>query len=196
MTPFDFVFTLFGLLLGFTLIQLLSGFVRAIKAVRTDPKDKGAEPLRLGWLTPLLGLFVLLDVTSYWSNIWNVRTLIPMGLDVLFGVLLLTSIYYFASSLVFPDQPCDWPNFDRWFWLRRRQVLGCLFVVNLAWILVSKSQGPLLRSPIEAIAIQAAYFLPLAVAVLARSARVVGAALGLLILVYLGLAVEALVGRF
>ena len=196
MTSFDFVFSLFGLLLGFALIQLLSGFVRAIKASRPSPNDERTAPPRLGWLTPLLGLFVLLDITSYWSNIWNVRTLIPMGLDVLFGVLLLSSIYYFASSLVFPDQPRDWPSFDRWFWLHRREVLGCMFVVNLAWILISKSQSALLRSPVESIAIQAAYFMPLAVAVLARSARVVGAALGILLLLYLGLAVEALVGRF
>jgi hypothetical protein len=196
MSPFDFVFTLFGLLLGFTLVQLLSGFVRAIKATINDVPGEGAEPIRLGWLTPLLGLFVLLDVTSYWSNIWNVRALIPMGLDVLFGVLLLTSTYYFASSLVFPDQPREWPDFDRWFWLHRRQVLVCLFVVNLAWILVSKSQAPLLRSPGESIAIQLAYFLPLGVAALARSARVVGVALALLIILYLGLAAETLANRF
>lgn len=196
MTPFDFVFTLFGLLLGFTLVQLLSGFVRAIKWASVRPLGGGAEPVRLGWLTPLLGLFVLLDVTSYWSNIWNVRTLIPMGLDVLFGVLFLASIYYFASSLVFPDEPRDWPDFDRWFWLHRRKVLGCMFVVNPAWVIVSKSQAPPLRSQAATIAIQMAYFVPLAVAVFARRTRVVGTALALLILLYLGLAAEVLVKRF
>lgn len=62
MTPFDFVFTLFGLLLGFTLVQLLSGLVRAIKWASVRPLGGGAEPVRLGWLTPLLGLFV------YWMS--------------------------------------------------------------------------------------------------------------------------------
>jgi hypothetical protein len=196
MGSFDFVFTLFGLLLGFTLIQVLSGFVRTIKAAKAVPPGEATEAVRLGWLTPLLGLFVLLDITSYWSNIWNVRSLIPMGLDVLFGVLLLSGIYYFAASLVFPDRPNDWPDLDRWFWLHRRQVLACLFAVNLAWVAVSKSQAPLLRSLAGTIAIQIAYFMPLAVAGLARNARVVGTALALLILLYLGLAAEALVERF
>ena len=196
MSPFDFVFTLFGLLLGFTLVQVLSGFARTLKAAGIGPHGEATEPIRLGWLTPLLGLFVLLDITSYWSNIWNVRTLIPMGLDVLFGVLILTSIYYFAASLVFPEQPRDWPDLDRWFWLHRRQVLGCMFVANLAWVIVSKSQAPTLRSLAGTIAIQVAYFLPLAVAVLARSARVVGIALALVILLYLGLAAEVLLKRF
>jgi hypothetical protein len=195
MGPFDFVFTLFGLLLGFTLIQVLSGFAKTIKAAGADPQSEEVEIVRLGVLTPLLGLFVLLDITSYWSNIWIVRTLVPMGLDVLFGVLLLASIYYFAASLVFPDKPADWPDLDRWFWLHRRQVLGCMFVVNLAWIALSKSQAAPLRSLAGTIAIQVAYFLPLAVAILARRARVVGAALAFLILLYLGLAVEVLVKR-
>lgn len=56
---------------------------------------------------------MLLDVTSYWWNIWNVRTVMPMGLDVLFGVLFLVGLYYFAASLVFPDKPDDWPNLDQ-----------------------------------------------------------------------------------
>lgn len=196
MSPFDFVFTLFGLLLGFTLVQVLSGFARTIKAAGIDPHGEATEPIRLGWLTPLLGLFVLLDITSYWWNIWNVRMLIPMGLDVLFGVLFLTSIYYFAASLVFPERPRDWPDLDRWFWLHRRQVLGCMFVANLAWVIVSKIQAPPLRSLAAAIAVQLAYFLPLGVAVLARSARVVGTALALVILLYLGLAAEVLLKRF
>jgi hypothetical protein len=195
MSPFDFVFNLFGLLLGFTLIQLLSGFVRSLKAAGVESNVESGE-LKLGILTPMLGLFVLLDITSYWSNIWNVRALIPMGLDVLFGVLLLTSVYYFAASLVFPERPADWPVFDDWFWLRRRQVLGCLFVVNLAWIALVKSQAPQLRGPVQTIALQLAYFAALAVAATAKSRRAVEAALAILILLYFGLAIEALVNRF
>jgi hypothetical protein len=195
MGPFDFVFTLFGLLLGFTLVQLLSGFVRMIKASNAEPAED-AQAVRLGWLTPLLGLFVLLDITSYWSNIWNVRALIPMGLDVLFGVLLLVSIYYFAASLVFPDRPMDYPQLDRWFWLHRRKVLGCIFVVNLAWIALAKSLGPPLRGLTATILIQVAYFLPLAIAALSRNAKVVGGSLVVLILLYLGLAAEVLMTRF
>ena len=195
MGPFDFVFTLFGLLLGFTLVQLLGGFVRTVKLASSGPPD-GQPRVALGLLTPLLGLFILLDVTSYWSNIWNVRALIPMGLDVLFAVLLLTSIYYFAASLVFPDRPGEWPHLDRWFWLHRRQVLGCILAANLAWVVLTKSQMPPLRSWAGTIAIQVLYFVPLAIAVAARNARIVGGALAFLCLLYLALAAEQLAKRF
>lgn len=75
-------------------------------------------------------------------------------------------------------------------------MLGCLFGVNLAWVAISKSQAPLLRSLAASIAIQLAYFAPLAVAAFARNARVVGGALAFLVLLYLGLAAEVVVKRF
>lgn len=62
MAPFDFIFALFGLLLGLSLAEVLSGFARAIQA-RLEP----GRALRLGWLTPLLGAFVLLDLLSFWN---------------------------------------------------------------------------------------------------------------------------------
>jgi hypothetical protein len=63
-------------------------------------------------------------------------------------------------------------------------------------VIVSKSQAPPLRSQAATIAIQMVYFVPLAAAVFARRTRVVGTALALLILLYLGLAAEVLVKRF
>ncbi len=59
MSGFDLVFAAFGLLLGLAISEVLGGFSRALKLKR------GAKPVRIGWLTPLLGLFVLLDLTSW-----------------------------------------------------------------------------------------------------------------------------------
>lgn len=61
MSNFDFVFTLFGLLLGLSLAEVLGGFGRALQKRRK---------VRIGWLTPLLGLVVLLDVSSFWLVAW------------------------------------------------------------------------------------------------------------------------------
>jgi hypothetical protein len=134
MTGFEFLFSLFALLLGFMLVEVLGGFVRAVKAARPLPGSRKAA-IRIGWLSPLLGLFLLLDITSYWDNIWALRDTLSIGLDSLFGALFLTSIYYFAASLVFPSDPRDWPDLDAWFWLHRRQVLGCILAVNMLWVI-------------------------------------------------------------
>lgn len=47
MSNFEFVFSLFGLLLGFSLVEVLGKLAASVKA---RPKS------RTGWLTPLLSL--------------------------------------------------------------------------------------------------------------------------------------------
>ena len=62
MTEFAFVFSLYSLLLSFSLVALLSGFGKALDAAL---RDNGP---RVGWLVPLLGLFVLLDLLSFFER--------------------------------------------------------------------------------------------------------------------------------
>lgn len=194
MSEFDFLFSLFGLLLGFMLVEVLGGFVRAVKAARPRPGLDDVR-VRLGWLSPLLGLFLLLDITSYWDNIWLLRNTIALGLDSLFSALFMTGIYYFAASLVFPNDPRDWPNLDDWFWLHRRLVLGCILAVNILWVtfytlFASRSFGV----PLTIIS-QAAYFAAIGTAMFARRAALVGAALSVPSLMYLGFAALEFAGR-
>jgi hypothetical protein len=194
MTGFEFLFSLFALLLGFMLVEVLGGFVRAVKAARPRSGSHDIR-VRLGWLSPMLGLFLLLDITSYWDNIWVLRDILPLGLDTLFGALFLTSIYYFAASLVFPNDPRDWPDLDAWFWLHRRMVLGCILAVNTLWVVFYTLFGPRPSGATLTIVIQAAYFAALGTALLARRAAIVGAALSLLSLMYLGFAAWEFAGR-
>src|SRR5688500_12719131 len=115
MNPFEFVFSLFGLMLGLSLVEVVSGFVRTIKA---------RKRIRLGRLTPLLALFVMLDLTSFWDNAWEIRDVVPAHVGILFGGLFYTSAYYFAASLVFPDREDEWPDLDIYFFEHKKQVLG------------------------------------------------------------------------
>lgn len=195
MSAFEFLFSLFGLLLGFTLVEVLSGLVRTVKAGRPRPRD-AVSRIRVGWLTPLLGLFVLLDITSYWENVWGIRTMIPVGLDTIFAGLLITGIYYFAASMVFPDEADDWPDLDEWFWRHRRQVLGCILGVNLVWVSIYTTLNPTSASVLVGVAFQALYFVPLAIAVFARNRWVVAASLGFLSLVYFALGIFSFAMRF
>ena len=57
MDAFNFAFSLFAIILGLSLVEVLTGFSRALRHRRV---------VHLGWLTPLLALFVMLDLTSFW----------------------------------------------------------------------------------------------------------------------------------
>jgi hypothetical protein len=115
MSPFEFVFSLFGLLLGLSLAEVLGGLARTLKQWRT---------VRLGWLTPLLGLLVMLDLTSSWALAYSVRDSIPANFLTLVIGLFVTGLYYLAATLVFPDDAQKWPDLDTYYFEHKRQILG------------------------------------------------------------------------
>lgn len=122
MSQFEFVFSLFGLLLGFSLVEVLSGLVRTLKL---------RGKVRVGWLTPLLGLFVLVDLTSFWSIAWQTRETIPANFATMLLGLAVTGLYYFSASMVFPDKPEEWPDFDDWAARHKRLVMAGILACNL-----------------------------------------------------------------
>ena len=125
MSAFEFVFSLIGLVLGLSFVEVLGGLVRAIK--------DGAVK-RTNVLTPMLGLWVLLDVTSFWGMIWTVRDSIE-ALPSIWPVLglgaLITSVYYVAASLVFPDQSKGDADFQQHYWRSKRMVVGLVWLCEL-----------------------------------------------------------------
>jgi hypothetical protein len=125
MGGFDYVFSLFGLLLGLSLTEVLSGLSRVFRA---------RQHIRLGWLTPLTGLLLMTDLVSFWSNAWEMRSVIPAGFGALVFAAAIASVYYLAASLVFPKEPADWPDLDQWYMLRRREVIGGVAAANLLMI--------------------------------------------------------------
>ena len=106
MTAFEFVFSLFGLLLGLSLAEVLGGLARTLKQWRT---------VRLGWLTPLLGLLVMLDLTSSWALAYSLKDEIPANFLTLVIGLFVTGLYYLAATLVFPDDASKWPDLDDYY---------------------------------------------------------------------------------
>ena len=129
MSPFELVFALFGLLLGLAIAEVLGGFSRALKIKR------GAKPVRIGWLTPLLGVFVVLDLTSFWVTAYDYRDQFSADNLTLLAVLAIVGIYYLAATLIFPDDPEAWPDFDAWYDRQNRLVLGGMLAANVgSWI--------------------------------------------------------------
>lgn len=182
MGPFEYLFTLFGLLLGFILVEVLSGLVGVLQIRHhAGPGDKA--DIHIGWMTPLLGVFILLDISSWWGNAWDVHARVPLGYDTIFGGVILCSFYYFAASMVFPREPRAWPDLDDWFWLHRRQVLGCVLTANLLWTGVEymiRTDVPFVVTAV----INGLYVIAVLVAMFARRRWLVTTALGLLITEY------------
>ena len=123
MDAFNFVFSLFGLLLGLSLAEVLSGFARVLKLRRA---------VNIGWLVPLLGLFVMLDIASFWSGAWRSREWIEPHYGFLFLGLVITGLYYLAASIVFPASGDSRADYDAHYFAHRRQILGAVAFCNLA----------------------------------------------------------------
>ena len=123
MTVFEMVFSLTGLVLSLSLVVVLMGLG---KTLRVRPN------LHVGWLTPILGIFVLGDVTTFWGMAWEIRELMPSVWPSLGVGLVLTGVYYVAASLVFPEDFAEEPDLEAYYWRNKRTVIGLLLGCNLA----------------------------------------------------------------
>lgn len=182
MSAFEFVFSLFGLLLGFSLVEVLSGLVRTLKL---------RGKVRIGWLTPLLGLFVMVDLTSFWSIAWQSRDAIPANFAMLLYGLTISGIYYFSASMVFPEKPEEWPDFDDWAERHKHQVMAGILVCNLTTTIVVLVPQPAAWTP-WVIGTNALLLGMMAVAAWARPKWLTGAMLAGMLVFYLWFAVQAI----
>lgn len=116
------VFAMFGLVLGLAVTEVLAGFSRVIKMRRKA---------HIGWLTPLLGLYVLIVLTSFWNSAYSSRENFHANLATLLGVLLLVGTLYLIASLVFPEDPEEWPDFDAYYDRHNRQIIATMLAITL-----------------------------------------------------------------
>ena len=93
MSAFEFLFSFYGLLLGLSIAEMAGGFSRTW--------DRRALQ-RVGWLSPLLALILLADLISFWTNAWYFRNSIDVSYIVAFCAAIITLLYYFAATQVFP----------------------------------------------------------------------------------------------
>jgi len=185
MSEFEFVFSLFGLLLGFSLVEVLGGLAKAVEG-KVRP-DGAAEPIRIGWLTPLLGIFVMLDLVSFWGAAWVARDLAGVSGRMMFGGLFFAGSYYLAAHLVFPPDPRLEPDLDAHYFRVRRLVLGtltALLALQLAYWLSVPKLAENFNNPML-VANVAASFALLGAALMVRSRKASMVILCLLIAQYL-----------
>lgn len=132
MSSFEFVFSLLVILLGLGLGQLLTGLARVVKR----------PGLRLGWATGLLAAWVISETIIFWRIIWRTRDVLPDTSTALFAGFTVTGLYFFAASLVFPDEIEGRTDLDDYFMAEKAKVIGAvLAAIALAFLFRSAIMG-------------------------------------------------------
>lgn len=126
MSPFEFFFSFYGLLLGFSVAELVGGFARLVHERRTT---------RIGALTLLLGAFVAVDIATFWNQAWVIFRNAPFNLSLLVLGLFVASIFYVAATSVFPREIKPGQSLDEHFWAQRRLVLLSVLAANWTMII-------------------------------------------------------------
>lgn len=149
MSDFEFVFALYSLLLGLSMVELLGGLGRALEARFAAEESHGK--FAIGWLTPLLAVFVMLDLLSFWGMAWRVREDVAVSSAVLMAVALFASVYFLAARLVFPSHPEGFANLDTHYFRVRRIVFALLLALlaaQLVYFVGDPKLAPLLLHPL------------------------------------------------
>lgn len=122
MSAFEFFFSLFGLILGLAIAVVIGGLSDMLRE-RT--------PVRIGWLTPMLAVFVLIDLSTVWVNTWTGLSEVEIAYGPFVAAVLVAGVYYFAASMVFPKVATDWASLDEYYLGHYRWVLGGVIVSSL-----------------------------------------------------------------
>ncbi|MEP9376530.1 hypothetical protein ABLE91_07455 [Aquabacter sp. CN5-332] len=131
MAGFDIVSRLFALLLGLAIAEVLRGFARVLR-IKTDVDDAERDTIRIGWLTPLLASLMIMDQTSFWFYFHEVGAIVPPNFGSLIGMMIVIGSYYTLSTLIFPSNPKQWPDFDDYYLKVKRTVIGGILAVGFA----------------------------------------------------------------
>lgn len=132
MSAFEFFFSFYGLLLGLSVAELVGGFARILH----EP-----QRIRFGWLTPMLAIFVAIDITTFWNQAWAIFRGAPYNMALLVMSLVIAATFYIAASVTFPRVTAegveDRIDLDDHFWAHRRVVFGCVLAANaMVWVLL------------------------------------------------------------
>lgn len=181
---FNFYFSFYGLVLGLSVAQVAGGLANAIGS---------RKAVRLGWLTPLLATFLLLDISSFWVQAWRIREHVIITYPSIFLGLAVALAYYISAALVFPRESSEWSDLDEHYAAHKRQVLAGVLCANVVVTALSIA----LRAEINIADLLTLeyflYFVPLIALVFTRWKRVDAALLLALIVYYIAGAAS---GRF
>jgi len=184
MSAFEFFFSFYGLLLGLSVAAIAVGLATAIQH---------RKAVRIGWLTPLLALFLALDMASFWDFAWSYLRDVPFSYGLLVMGLVIATIYFIAASLVFPHTIEDGLTLDDHFWSNKRVVLLLSTAANIVALLLAAPTilalpgGP--QQMVQLCITGGLYVLLIVPAALTRKRWLFAILVGLYILLYLLIAI-------
>jgi hypothetical protein len=94
---------------------------------------KSKRDIRVGWLTPLLGTLILINLAMFWQGSWDIRDQLTATSGSFILVLVVGGAYFLASSLVFPSWGSDVRDLDEHFMDVRRVSLLAIAACNLVF---------------------------------------------------------------
>lgn len=138
MSAFEFFFSFYGLVLGLSVAVIATGVARAFKHRKSMP---------VGWKTPLLAVFAALDIATFWDAAWTNFSTAPYSYGLLIAGLLVATVYFVATSLIFPEPDDAVQDLDAHFWANKRAIMLLLVLANLMMLVgavavnLTKSNG-------------------------------------------------------
>lgn len=167
--------TFYGLLVGLGVAELLLGFMNLLRH-RQRPK--------LGLLTPLLGVLVLLQMMALFIDAWTSLEAVQISMVSLAVPTLIGVAAFAACVLVVPREIEEWPDLDAYFYRNRRIVLGLLVAVNIL-IIIHESAKVEARVLLPYIMVNVLGFSLMGASILVRHRIAIVASLAALIALYL-----------
>ena len=122
MSGVEIFFSLYGLVLGLSVVEVVSGFARLVHDRRG---------VHVGWLVPTLAILMLFDLANFWMSAFSRLQSYEPSYGLLIIGLLISSSYYIAASAVFPRDFEAEPDFDQVYVRHRRLVLGLMTCTGL-----------------------------------------------------------------
>ena len=142
------------------------------------------KAIRLGWLTPLLAGFVLLDISSFWIQAWRIRQHVVITYPAFFIGLAIALAYYISAALVFPRQLSEWTDLDEHYTAHKRQVLAGVLFANVVVTALAIAFRPEVWASIFGLEF-ILFFAPVVILLFTRHKRLDAALLSGLIIYYL-----------
>ncbi len=117
MDAFEFFFTIYSLLLGFALAELMLGYANLLRAPQ--------RPV-WGWLTPTVGALIFLEIIVTFLDAWMKLRGAPLNLFGLLVPALVAVAYFVAAVMAVPRSATEWDSLDDYFHDRKKWILGLL----------------------------------------------------------------------
>ena len=121
-----------GLVAGLCITRLLSGLARFVQ----HPSRTQIYPIHLGWV-----IYLLLAVMHFWWFEFGLGRIEVWTFELYLFVTAYASLFFFTSTLLFPDRMDDYKGFEDYFHSRQAWFYALLAAIFLADIVDTGAKG-------------------------------------------------------